>query len=100
MDELEVTFTAELFKKYNKVKKVLIPRNKYYEIIEQVKAALANDKTKRHEDYYLINKYEILQCGDVQKLIIKRKNSEESPLYFATIEETYDIIRRAHIATG
>ncbi|XP_052792275.1 KRAB-A domain-containing protein 2-like [Mya arenaria] len=45
-------------------------------------------------------KYEILQCGDVEKLIKKRTHPEESPLYYVTIEDTFDVIKRAHIATG
>ncbi|XP_052791955.1 KRAB-A domain-containing protein 2-like [Mya arenaria] len=44
--------------------------------------------------------YEIIQCGDVEKLIKKRTHPEESPLYYVTIEDTFDVIKRAHIATG
>ena len=45
-------------------------------------------------------RYEVLQCGDVEKLIRRRQNPEESPVYFVTIEKTYDVIKRAHAATG
>ena len=48
----------------------------------------------------MITRYEVLQCGDVVKLIRKRKEATDSPIYYATIEDTYDIIKRAHIATG
>ena len=48
----------------------------------------------------MIFRYEVLQCGDVEKLIRKRKEPTESPIYYTTIEDTYDIIKRAHIATG
>ena len=48
----------------------------------------------------MIFRYEVLQCGDVEKLIRKRKEPTDSPIYYATIEDTYDIIKRAHIATG
>ena len=33
-------------------------------------------------------------CGDVEKLIKKRKSPEECPVYYATIEDTCDIITR------
>ncbi|XP_041347189.1 KRAB-A domain-containing protein 2-like, partial [Gigantopelta aegis] len=54
---------------------------------------------KSPSQFYLLKKYELLQCGDVQKLIRKKLN-QEHPLYFATIEETFDIIKRTYIATG
>ena len=46
------------------------------------------------------HRYEVLQCGPVEKLIKKRKIADETPLYHVTTEETYDIIKCAHIATG
>ena len=49
--------------------------------------------------YYILEKYEILQCGVTKKLIKKRASPEEPPIYYAYIEEMY-IIQRAHIATG
>ena len=39
-------------------------------------------------------------CGDVEKLIKQRKTTDEQPLFSATVEDTYDIISRGHIATG
>ena len=39
-------------------------------------------------------------CGDVEKLIKRRKTTDEQPLHYARIEDTYDIISRGHIATG
>ena len=39
-------------------------------------------------------------CGDVEKLIKQRKTTNEQPLYYATTEDTYDIISRGHIVTG
>ena len=36
----------------------------------------------------------------MEKLIRRRQNPEESPVYFVTIEETYDVIKRAHTTTG
>jgi len=47
-----------------------------------------------------LQKYEVLECGDVEKLIRKRESPLSSPVYFVHIEETYGVISRAHIATG
>ena len=45
-------------------------------------------------------RYEIVQCGDVEKLIKKREKPDDEPIYYVTIEDTYDTIKRAHLATG
>ena len=50
--------------------------------------------------YYILKSYELLQCGDVEKLIKKRKSPEHPQVYYATIEDTYDIISKPHIAIG
>ncbi|XP_066952250.1 SCAN domain-containing protein 3-like [Macrobrachium rosenbergii] len=65
------------------------------------KKLTAIDKSgkKTPHEYYLLKKYEILKCGDVLKLI-RRRTANEDPIYFATSEDTFDIIKRAHIATG
>ncbi|XP_070182237.1 KRAB-A domain-containing protein 2-like [Littorina saxatilis] len=45
--------------------------------------------------------FEVLKCGDIERLVQKRTDTtEESILYYATLEETYDIVKRAHVATG
>ena len=59
---------------------------------------VSTKKSRNH--YYILNKYEILVCGDVDKLIKKRTSPEDHPVYYATIENTYDIIYRTHIDTG
>lgn len=45
-------------------------------------------------------RYEILQCGDVEKLIRKRADQGESPKYYVHTDEIFDVIKRAHIQTG
>ena len=45
-------------------------------------------------------RFEILQCGPVEKLIKKRINLEEHPVYYISIEDTHDVVKREHIATG
>ncbi|MPC23235.1 hypothetical protein E2C01_016274 [Portunus trituberculatus] len=55
-------------------------------------------KTTSHE-YYLLKKYEVLKGGGDFKLI-RRWNANEDPIYFATMEDTFDIIKRAHTGTG
>ena len=45
-------------------------------------------------------RYEVLQCGPTEKLIKRRSTRQESPLYYVSIEETFDVVKSAHISTG
>ena len=45
-------------------------------------------------------RYEFVQCGDVEKLIKKREKPDDKPIYYVTIEDTYDTIKHPHLATG
>lgn len=80
--------------------KYLIPKVDYYKTIDDLKAVAEVSTIKSCHQYYILNKYEVLLCGDVEKLIKKRKSPEDRPIYYATIEDTYDIINKAHIETG
>ena len=51
------------------------------------------------DEYLLLKKHDVLKCDDVFKLI-RRRNANEDPNYFATSEYTFDIIKHARIATG
>ena len=39
-----------------------------------------------------IFRYEVLQCGDVEKLVKKRKSADETLVYYVIIEDTFDVI--------
>jgi len=99
-DANELEFRKKLFEKYAKCKKYLFPREVYNSTIEDLKLASQVSSSKSGHDYYILNKYEVLQCGDVEKLIKKRSSPEDPPIYYVCIEETYATIQRAHIATG
>ncbi|KAK3863131.1 hypothetical protein Pcinc_031073 [Petrolisthes cinctipes] len=96
--DLEAHFREELFKRSKGKKSILLPKEQYNKIIADLTAIDKSGKKTPHE-YYLLKKYEVLKCGDVFKLI-RRGNANEDPIYFATLKDTFDIIKRAHIATG
>ncbi|XP_068241069.1 KRAB-A domain-containing protein 2-like [Palaemon carinicauda] len=96
--DLEAYFREELFQRSEGKKSVLIPKEQYNEIISELTAIDKSGKKTPHE-YYLLKKYEILKCGDVLQLT-RRRTANEDPIYFAKLEDTLDIIMRAHIATG
>ncbi|XP_068250358.1 KRAB-A domain-containing protein 2-like [Palaemon carinicauda] len=45
-------------------------------------------------------RYEVLQCGPTEKLIKRRSTRQESPLYYVSIEETFDDVKSPHISKG
>ncbi|XP_046560558.1 KRAB-A domain-containing protein 2-like [Haliotis rubra] len=71
----------------------------YYKIISDLPEASKTSKKTPHQ-YYLLKKYEVLQCGDINRLIRRRQHEEETPLYFISIEETYEVVKQGHVATG
>ena len=80
----------------------LLTKEEYFNLIEELKVAASRDKSKTRRQYYILMRYEILQCGDIEKLIKKRNEGygEEQTVYFAHIDELYDIVKRAHTSTG
>ena len=82
--DIEAQFREQLFKSYKDNKRVLLPKEEYQNIISQLLEATATTKKSPHQ-YYLLKKYEVLECGYVKKLIRKREDN---------------VIKRAHIATG
>ena len=89
----------ELKKWHSKNKRVLITRDEYFETVNELITS-QETKVKSPRQYYLIKKYELLNCGDTQKLIRKHKDENSEPVYFVFIEETFSILKRAHILTG
>ena len=67
----ELKFRTDLFEKYAKCKKYLIPRDVYNSMIEDLKFASTESSSKGRHMYYILEKYEILQCGVTEKLIKK-----------------------------
>lgn len=67
-----------------------------YDSSHPLRKASERKNTKSRHEYYLLSKYEVLQCGDVEK----RQTPDEKPVYYVSIEDTFDIVKRAHVATG
>ena len=97
---IETEFQETLLKRYSTHEKHFIPKDIYYKTIDDLKTASKTTATKSRHKYYIVKKYEALQCGDVEKLTEKRWSTTEQPLYYVTIEDTYDIIKKTHISTG
>ena len=62
---------------YDECKKYLTPKTKYYMMMSDLNMASEDPHKKVRKNYYMLSKFEILLCGDVEKLI-KR---EQIPVY-------------------
>ncbi|XP_068246898.1 KRAB-A domain-containing protein 2-like [Palaemon carinicauda] len=69
-------------------------------MIEDIHRASERKNVKSRQEYYLLSKYEVLQCGDLETIIKKRQTLDETPVYYVSIEDTFHIVKRAHVATG
>ena len=96
----EANFTESLMEKCGNSKKFLLSRIEYEKIIQELKEASSTTTKKTRRQYFLMEKYEILECGGEEKLIRKRVSKESDPVYFVAIEDTYQVLNRAHLATG
>lgn len=81
-------------------KSVLISKDDYFDLVDEVKEAANVTGSKTWRQYYLLKRYQILLCGDVEKLIRKRKDDGDDIIYFAHNDDLYDIIKRVHVTTG
>ena len=80
-------------------KRGLIIRDDYFETVSEILSSQhATSKTPRQ--HYLLEKYEVLQCGDTQKLIRKRHNINDEPVYLVSIEKPSALSKRCHTLTG
>lgn len=75
-------------------------RDEYHKIVDEVKEAASTSATKTQHQRHLLRRYEILTCGQVSKLVLKRKDETEETKHFIFVEEMYDILKRIHVVTG
>ena len=102
---MEETFKQQLLAlKERDNRSILLSKEEYFNLVEEVKSAACIDKTKTWRQYYVLKRYEILQCGDVEKLVLKKKDAEgvvsTDNIYFVHMEELFDIVKRVHTSTG
>ncbi|XP_066980117.1 KRAB-A domain-containing protein 2-like [Macrobrachium rosenbergii] len=88
-----------MLKKNSDSKSLILTKIEYYNLIEELRVA-SSAKNKSNRQYYILGRYEVLQCGGVEKLIKKRKDEIQELVYFVHVEDMFETIKRAHIATG
>src|SRR5579872_14599 len=81
-------------------KTLLISKDEYFNLVDEVKeAANVGGTSKTWRQYNILKRYQILLCGDVEKLIRKRKDDGDV-VYFAHNDDLFDIIKRVHVTSG
>jgi len=55
-DTTEEIFKRELYRRYEQMKRVLIPKEQYFQIIDELKQAKSSNSTKSRHEYYLLTK--------------------------------------------
>ncbi|XP_066946986.1 KRAB-A domain-containing protein 2-like [Macrobrachium rosenbergii] len=88
-----------MLKKNSDSKSLILTKIEYYNLIEELRVA-SSAKNKSNRQYYILGRYEVLQCGGVEKLIKKRKDETQELVYFVHVEDMFETIKRAHMATG
>ena len=82
-------------------KTAMITKEEYFSLVDEVKeAGNVSGTSKTWRQYYILKRYQILQCGDVEKLIRKKKDDGDNAVYFAHNDDLFDIIKRVHTTTG
>jgi hypothetical protein len=67
----EAQFKQRLLEKYNLPQKsVLMKKDEYFTVIDELKNA-SQAAVKTNRQYYILKKFSILLCGDVEKLVRK-----------------------------
>ena len=75
-----VQFTQMLLKKFQQNNKFQMPRSSYENTLDELKFASLVVGKKTRREIHLLTRYEILQCGYVEKLK-KRKSEDIDPVY-------------------
>ena len=64
-------------------------REDYYATFSNLQEAMESNAAKTPHQRHVMDRYEILICGQVTKLIMKRKDENEQPKHFLFVEEFY-----------
>ena len=72
----------------------------YYKTIDNLKTAAEFSTTKLRHQYYILKMYEVLQCGDVDKLIKKRKSPEDFIIVITNDKVPYNTLNNDELSTN
>src|ERR1700733_14542578 len=99
---IETQFKEKLLQLHTGENKfVLIPKEEYFTLVDEVKEAKkVTETSKTWRQYYILKRYQILLCGAIEKLIRKKKDEEDEVIYFAHKDELFDILKRVHVSSG
>lgn len=78
----------------------LFTNDQYLSLIIKVKESKNKVTKKTPEDYQRLARYDVVKIGASEKLIIPVKNEGDPIMYYAHLNETFQIIHDCHISIG
>ncbi|XP_045511256.1 KRAB-A domain-containing protein 2-like [Colias croceus] len=78
----------------------LFASDQYLSLILKVKASKNKNTKKTPEEYQRLARYDVVKIGASEKLIIPVKNEGDPIIYYAHLDETFQIIHDCHISIG
>lgn len=78
----------------------LFTRDEYFSFLNKVKATKEKTKHKTPEDYQRLSRYDIVNIGNTQKLVVPVKDERDPLIYYTYLEENFNIIHETHISIG
>jgi hypothetical protein len=101
MSSSEQKFLVALRNKFESKKtRNIYPREKYNELLAEIKLLESSEK-KSTTDYYNLKRYDIFIIGGYERLITKVKETDEANFkIYVYMEELYGILEKAQKETG
>lgn len=78
----------------------LFTTDRYNSLIMKVKEAKSKTSKKLPQDYQRLAKYDVIKIGTSEKLIAPVKKEGDPIIYYAHLDETFQIIHECHISIG
>ncbi|GBM33452.1 KRAB-A domain-containing protein 2 [Araneus ventricosus] len=100
LDRMKNRFYSNLFSKDSKYNSVLMTKQKYDSIIEDVKRIKVSKKKESSRDYRIIERYDVLTVQGCDKLIEPLSDVRQSVKMFVHADELFDVLCFAHLSIG
>lgn len=78
----------------------LLTSDKYMSLMMKVKVAKIKTAKKTPKDYWRLARYDVIRIEASERLIVPVKNEGNPIIYYAHLEESFQIIHDCHISIG
>lgn len=78
----------------------LFTRDEYFTFLNKVITTKEKTNQKTPEDYQRLSRYDVVNIGNIKKLVVPVKDEKDPLIYYSYLEENFDIIHETHISIG